>query len=98
MRECIWRGEDVHQERSRGRVLVWQPRSGRPCPYWTLGDDAFCWYHRKKVDELIDVDHERLPGTNRAQIVSEEQLEIARVLEFLGATEVEVRMALTRAR
>ncbi|GEM_PF-7072213 len=75
------------------------PGIPRGCAYWTLLDDEVCAYHRKVLDGLIDADSSlfRKPGVGPANVLSDEQLEIAVVLERLGAAPQLIKLALARS-
>jgi hypothetical protein len=71
--------------------------SFRGCTYWTLLDPERCDYHAKKDLGLFDVG--ALPRRSTllpSHVLTGEQVELARLLDALGAEGDEIRAAFSR--
>lgn len=71
--------------------------SPKGCEAWAY-DARNCYYHEKLVLGLIDAEWTGFisRGVSKAQVVSDEQMELARTLKELGAEPEVVQRALTR--
>lgn len=70
------------------------------CEDWATGEEVLCWYHVKCARGLIDppimLRVQALRGVAPADVLSDEQLELASLLRDLGADDWLVRQALAK--
>lgn len=67
------------------------------CGYWTLDHPTLCYFHCKKDLGLLDSPPPRgkpRSGSDPADVVSGERLSLIRGMAHLGASELQIRVAL----